>query len=222
MRNERLCKVLGFINPNDKLADVGCDHGYLAMMAIDKGVDFVQLIDNKNGPLASAKQNLKFYETKSKVVYSLSSGISNIEPCIDTVAICGMGGELISQIIDADYKKATEINKFILQPNSKVSFLRDYLFTHGFNIIDEEIVFDMGKVYEILVVKYEGENVNFNQKDVLFGPILKQNKDPLFIEKWENKLKLCKTILHNLSTEDEKYQVIQNEIKLIEEVLYES
>ena len=133
-----------------------------------------------------------------------------------------MGGELISQIIDADYKKATEINKFILQPNSKVSFLRDYLFTHGFNIIDEEIVFDMGKVYEILVVKYEGENVNFNQKDVLFGPILKQNKDPLFIEKWENKLKLCKTILHNLSTEDEKYQVIQNEIKLIEEVLYES
>ncbi len=222
MKNERLSKVLEFIDSEDKLADVGCDHGYLAMMAIDKGVKFVQLIDNKNGPLMSAKQNLKPYEKKCQVLYSLSSGISNLESCIDTVAICGMGGELISQIIESDYNKAKKIKKFILQPNSKVSFLRHYLYIHGFAIIDEEIVSDMSKVYEILVVTFDGRNIKFDNKDVLFGPILMNKKNPLFIEKWQNKLQLCKNILNNLSTSDPKYQTIQNEIKMIEEVLYES
>ena len=62
MKNIRLEKVLSFIDKTDCLADVGCDHGYLAIMAIEKGVSFVQLIDNKKGPLDSAKINLKHYQ----------------------------------------------------------------------------------------------------------------------------------------------------------------
>lgn len=48
MLSKRLNKVLTYINNTDKLVDVGCDHGYLAIEAINKGVKLVQLVDNKN------------------------------------------------------------------------------------------------------------------------------------------------------------------------------
>ena len=57
MVNKRLEIVNKYIDINDTLADIGCDHGYLGIMAINKGVKFVQFIDNKLGPLSSAKQN---------------------------------------------------------------------------------------------------------------------------------------------------------------------
>ena len=54
----RLNSALDWIDIDDKLADIGCDHGYLADLAFKKGVSFVQLIDNKEGPLNVAKKNL--------------------------------------------------------------------------------------------------------------------------------------------------------------------
>lgn len=222
MKNLRLQAVATFINKEDRLGDVGCDHGYLAIMALEKGVEFVQLIDNKEGPLTSAKQNLVIYENNNNIKYSLSSGISHLDPTVNTVAICGMGGELISKILNDDLLTAKKVKKFILQPNSKVSFLRRFLNDHKFSIIEEDIVEDAGKVYEIIVARYD-ENANkCNDKEIVFGPILMKKKQPLFINKWKNKLTLNKKILMSLSKDDIKYQIIKNSIKMIEEVLYEN
>ena len=55
--NKRLEKVSELIDKFDLLADIGCDHGYLGIMALNKGVKFVQFIDNKIGPLNQAKKN---------------------------------------------------------------------------------------------------------------------------------------------------------------------
>lgn len=222
MKNLRLQTVATYINKEDRLGDVGCDHGYLAIMALEKGVEFVQLIDNKEGPLASAKQNLVIYENGKNIKYSLSSGISDLDPLVNTVAICGMGGELISKILEDDFLTACKVNKFILQPNSKVSFLRRYLNNNKFCIIDEDIVEDASKVYEIIVAKYDDTFHKYSEKEILFGPVLMKKKHPLFINKWKNKLALNKTILNSLSKDDIKYQIIENSIKIIEEVLYEN
>lgn len=221
MNNNRLKKVLEYIEPNAMLADVGCDHGYLAIEAIKKGVSFVELIDNKEGPLQSAINNLKHYENKAEIIYSLSSGLSSICEKVDTVAICGMGGELISQIINDNLEVAKRMNKLILQANSKNSILRRYLIENNFKIIDESIVVDKGKIYEIIVCKFELLISDYSEKDLIFGPILRIKKDELFIEKWKNKLSFYEEILNNQITEDKK-QEIEKEIKLIKEVLYES
>lgn len=222
MKNLRLQKVASYINKEDRLGDVGCDHGYLAIMALEKGVKFVQLIDNKEGPLMSAKQNLILYQNNDNIKYSLSSGISNLDPSVDTVAICGMGGELISKILDDDIMTARKVKKFILQANSKISFLRRFLSSNKFRILDEDIIEDSGKVYEILVVKFDETTLDYTEKEILFGPVLMKKKQDLFIRKWESKLKLNKKIITNLSTEDSKYKLIEKSIKLIEEVLYEN
>ena len=99
MLSKRLQRVLDYIQIDDKLADIGCDHGYLSLYAIKKGVKFVQLVDNKIGPLNVAKKNLSKENLNAEIKYSLSSGLSNIDINVDTVAICGMGGDLISKIL---------------------------------------------------------------------------------------------------------------------------
>ena len=219
MKNIRLEKVLSFIDASCKLADVGCDHGYLAIMAIQKGVSFVQLIDNKKGPLDSAKENLKYYQDKALVKYSLSSGISNVLPDVDTVAICGMGGELIAHILESDFESAKKIGKFILQPNSKISLLRKFLISNRFQILDEAIVLDNDKTYEIIVANYSLNQREYNELDIMFGPILRTSKDPLFIKKWDNKLRYNLEILNKIDKNSIKYQEILDENSKIKEVL---
>ena len=168
MKNERLSKVLEFIDSEDKLADVGCDHGYLAMMAINKGVKFVQLIDNKNGPLMRAKQNLKPYEKKCQVLYSLSSGISNLESCIDTVAICGMGGELIAQIVEKSAYAKKHGVRLVLQPMTSVKELREYL-QNGFFTVAENVVYEDEKLYQIICVEYDGIKREYSTAELELG-----------------------------------------------------
>ena len=221
MNNNRLKKILEYIEPTAKLADVGCDHGYLAVEAINKGVSFVELIDNKEGPLQSAINNLKYYETKAEIVYSLSSGLSSICEKVDTVAICGMGGDLIKQIINADIDVARRMKKLILQANSKNNVLRKFLFENKFNIIDETVVLDKGKIYEIIICTFSNTILDFNEKDVIFGPVLRVKKDKLFLKKWESRLLSNEKILKNQISEDKKNEV-ETENKLIKEVLYES
>lgn len=222
MKNIRLEKVLSFIHQTDCLADVGCDHGYLAIMAIEKGVSFVQLIDNKKGPLDSAKINLKHYQKMATVEYSLSSGISNILPIINTVAICGMGGELISQILLNDIEKAKNVKKIILQPNSKISLLRKFLYDNDFDITNETIVMDNDKIYEIIVASPSDGKVNFNKLDIIFGPHLRTKKDPLFISKWVKKYEYNLEIMENIDNNSLKFEELLEENNYIKEVLYEN
>ena len=76
MLSKRLEEVLKYIDKEDIVADIGCDHGYLGIACLNKGVAFVQLIDNKEGPLSQAKQNLKNYDT-NKYLLTLSDGLTN-------------------------------------------------------------------------------------------------------------------------------------------------
>lgn len=225
MKNIRLKKVLEFIEPNAYLADVGCDHGYLAIEAIKKGVTFVQLIDNKEKPLQNAINNILDFTKKNNltfnVKYSLSSGLNMLDENIDTVSICGMGPELIVKILDENLSTAKKMNLLVLQPNKKTSFLRKYLFSNQFKIIDEAIVEDKNKIYEIIACKYVNHKIIYNKKDYIFGPILRKNQNEIFIKKWAEKLEFDKKILLEPILIDKKEE-LKEEIKLINEVLNES
>ena len=120
----RLNSALDWIDVNDNLADIGCDHGYLADLAIKKGVPFVQLIDNKEGPLNVARKNLSQYNFTDQTKFTLASGLLELDPKVTCVAILGMGGELIASILEEGMHKAFNVNKFILEANTKVPLLR--------------------------------------------------------------------------------------------------
>ena len=115
--SKRLSKVLEYVNEFDKVADIGADHGYLSIAMLEKGVKFVQVVENKTEPFLRAQSALMGYEN---VIFSLSDGISDLHDDINTVTICGMGGLNIVEILGSQLNKARRLNKIILQANSKL------------------------------------------------------------------------------------------------------
>lgn len=218
MNNQRLNKILNLINVHDCVADIGTDHGYLLIGCMEKGLKFCQGVENKLGPYLVAEANLNNYIQDGRIKLSLSDGLKDLDPLIDTVVIAGMGGELISKIIDESLAKAKTLKKLILEPNVRCYELRKYLNLNGFTIYNEEIINDNDKYYEIMEVKFTNSLPTLSENELLFGPILLKNANPLFITKWQTKLKEYENI-KNTSTK--KLPNIEEMIERIKEVIHD-
>ena len=211
--SKRIQKIIEYIDINDKVADIGCDHGYLCLGCIEKGITFVQNIDNKIGPLNTAKFNLQDYNN-GNIIFTLCDGLSQLDERVDTVVISGMGGDLITQIINNDFDKAKNLKKIIIVAHSKVVFLRENL-TKYFEIIDEDLIEDNDKIYEIIVFNPKCQK-DYSEEELLFGPILKNKKSELFIKKLNKRLQEVNKILESSNAELLK---LKTEKMLIENIL---
>ena len=205
---ERLKTILKYIDNKDIVADIGCDHGYLIKLAIEeKNIIKGYAVDNKQGPLNSAIKNLQNYKN---VEFILSDGLKNVSNTdINCVVIAGMGGMLINSIISDSIDKFNKIDKLILCPNRNIDKVRSFLNENGFMIVDEDIIYEDSKYYEVLVVNKGYQKLS--EKELYFGHILLNKKSQYFINKWKEYYEKIKNI-----------ESKNREIKMIEEVLNES
>lgn len=195
------------------LADVGCDHGLLIIEAFNScNLKKAIAIDNKEGPLQQAINNISNYNFKSNVRFSLSSGISDIDDDTDVVVIAGMGGKLISNILDGNIRN---VNRFILQPNRDTFDVRKKIQDIGFKIVFEKMVYDSGKYYEIIVSDKTDDVLCYSNDELEFGPYFLNNKSELFIEKWQNEI----TKLDNIKKETTVHQELNKKIERIRSVI---
>lgn len=151
---DRLQKCANYVPFGAKLVDIGTDHGYLPIWLLkNEKIKSAIAADINADPLASAVKNAKKYNVNLTTV--LSNGFESInESDFDCAVIAGMGGDLISNIIEnAKFLKNENIN-LILQPMSKASKLRQYLWDNGFYIKKEETVKHKGKIYSVLLVSF--------------------------------------------------------------------
>ena len=204
---KRLNAIMNFIDEKDVVADIGCDHGYLLKLSIEnKNIIKGYAIDNKNGPLDSAKNNLSCY---NNVDFILSDGLKSVEKeDINCVVIAGMGGILINSIISDSIDKFKKMNKIILCPNRNVGNVRTFLISNGFKIINEDIICEDEIYYEILVIEV-GEQF-LTKEEIYFGPFLLKAKNEVFISKWKDYYNRIKNIPSKI-----------DEIKVLKEVLNE-
>lgn len=182
MISARIKTLSSYIKPYKIIADVGCDHGYLIKEAIDNcDVSKAFAIDNKIGPLNSAKRNLNDY---SNVVFSLSDGLDSLDESVELVVIAGMGGLLIKDIIKRNMDKINNVKRFVLQANKNEYELREFMISNNYYIAFENIIYEDDKYYEIIV--FEKGNVSYSLEELYFGPILLKEKNDVFISKWTN------------------------------------
>ena len=209
--SKRLQKVLNYIEPTDKVADIGADHGYLTIAMYEKGVKYLQVVENKKGPLERAKQNLMDYDN---IAFSLSDGISNLESYIDTVTICGMGGLNIVEILNNNLDTAKSLKKIIMQANSKTYELREFLTKNGFEIIDEDFVKDVDQYYEIIIATFNNNDSTLSVAELYFGPILLKKRLNDFIDYYQS---LKENIQHIIaSNPDHEMFELKTKLELIE------
>ena len=150
----RLKAAVLFADNAKKIIDVGCDHGYLSSyMVTEGGASFAYACDINEGPLANARETINLFGIGDKVVTVLSNGLKELdEDMADTIFICGMGGELIAEILKAAPWTAKGGHRLILQPMTKIDKLREFLSENGYKIEQERVVKEDFRFYCVMSV----------------------------------------------------------------------
>lgn len=149
--SSRLLACCNFIKPGEKVADIGCDHGYLGIWLLKNGiVPSVIASDLREGPLQSALRNSEKFGVRDKMTFYLSDGARNIPRDFDALVCAGMGGETIVSILSAASWLQSDKYRLILQCQSRNHLLRRYLSETGWKIAREQILKDGKFLYTVL------------------------------------------------------------------------
>lgn len=218
----RMEKIVSKIK-EEKVIDIGSDHAYLLIKAIKSEIISKGLaIEITKGPLENARLNINKNGLSEKIETIQSDGLLGVDREVvhsyDAICICGMGGVLINKILN-DAKDKLANHTLYLQANNNIDKLRRNLMLLGYQIIDEELVKESDIIYEIIVAKKTNTKILYDEKQLMFGPILLQNKNQLFIEKYENQLQYLKVLLDRLNEEKISSEKIKKEYNLIKEQL---
>ena len=224
----RLTRVASHVPTGATVADIGSDHAYLPCYLVSQGLaERAVAGEVVKGPYESAKKQVKQEQLEDKIEVRLASGLEAIHPedGITAITIAGMGGPLIVSILDQGLEKLAGVSRLILQPNVNAKAIREWAQTHQWAIVEEEIIKENNKIYEILVLERSSQPVVLTPAQLLMGPVLMKQQTEAFREKWQRESAQWTNIIASIeSTEqtleivDKKNELVQK-IKLVEEVL---
>lgn len=227
--SKRLKCAASFVQPNDRLADIGSDHAYLpCALVLNNTISYAIAGEVVLGPYQSAKKQVEKLNLTDSINVRLGDGLDVVSKSdqLNAITICGMGGRLITSILNSGVNKK-QLNgkeRLILQPNVDEYTLRSWLVRNSYIIVNEAIVEEKEKFYEIIVAeKSENKLVEANEQDLKYGFFLRKNQTPEFKKKWQNQLKKNKMVLTKLIKSSyqtsEKRSYFEKEIHEIEELL---
>ena len=192
--SNRLMTAAALVTQGYTLADVGTDHGYIPIYLLQqKKIPAAIAMDINEGPLERAKEHIALYGLQAYIQTRLSDGVAALKPGeVEAVLIAGMGGGLVMHILKDGEKVCQSAKELILQPQSEIEHVREFLREKGYTILAEDMVYEDGKFYPMMKVQYQGENENAQKASEvvklsdLYGGLLLQNRHPVlktFLEK---------------------------------------
>ena len=158
--------------------------------------------------------NVRKSNASSKINVLLSDGFDKLDDRVDVAVISGMGGSLISDILSKH--TLYNLKRIILQPNNDSKAVREILSSIGFKIIDELIVKENDKFYEIIII--ERGDCNYTELQLSFGPINLINQSNYFTERINVQIKRQNELLSQVNDKS-RTVIITNQLKLLKEAL---
>ncbi len=242
----RLALIAGKVEKSNTVADIGTDHAYIPIYLVENGVCKTAIAsDVKKGPVKAATANIKAARLDKKIKTRLGNGLETIsENEADVIIIAGMGGILVSDILDAGMNRAKEAKSLILQPMNRPDEVRKWLADNDFEIFDEELCAEGEKIYNVICArhlrpnsgtesrpdriadKHSGisESAYFHigkklieKNDPLLGKLLKKKIRQL--DKAINEMNNAAVDCNNIKTDRDTYIKLRYELKLIENMI---
>ena len=181
----RLLTCCTFVRPGDRVADVGCDHGYLGLHLLQTGVaTSIIASDVAEGPLQSAMRNAHKFGFQDKMTFYLSNGVRNIPRDFDCMVCAGMGADTMMSILDAAPWLKDPRYRLILQCQSKRPELRQWLYDAGYRINRETLAKDGKFVYSVMEVIYDPGH-GLTPAETYISPALLADNHPLLGEYYD-------------------------------------
>ena len=214
--SNRLLACASFVRPGDRVADIGCDHGYLGLHLLQTGTAVgIIAADVNEGPLLSAVHNADKFGLRSKMRFYLSDGFRNVPRDFDCAVCAGMGADTMISILEAAPWLRSESYRLILQCQSKRPELRRYLSDHGFRICRETLARDGKFIYPVMEVTY-GPAEPLTDAQCHLSPALLASRAELLPEFLERVIGGLETTVNGLSRSGgEKYEYYK---KILQEV----
>lgn len=186
---KRLETIIERMPASGCIADIGCDHAYVAIEAVRRGKAARALAcDVRKGPLQQAAEHILCAGLAGKIETRLSDGLEKVAPGeADSVIIAGMGGPLMERILQG---RLADFGHFVLSPQSEIPHFRRFLLAEGMQIDEETMLIDEGKYYVIFNVSQRADASSdpmyVTEEDFLYGGPLLRRVDPVlksFLEK---------------------------------------
>lgn len=224
--NLRLNTLAKMVDPGSRVADIGTDHAYLPIELVKNGkIDYAIASDVAEGPLENAKNDIAAAGLTEQIETRLGSGLETVTHAdqIDTVVIAGMGGKLMTDILDRAWSKDAQFKTLVLEPNIGEAGVRNWLMMHNYKIISEKLIAEAGHTYELIKASLTEKKHEMTEKEIFFGPFIVQEKNPVFYQKWEGQLTYYQRLLVNLNKarkkDEDRINEVDHDIKLIKEEL---
>ena len=199
--SERLKTIIKLFDKCNTAADIGTDHAYIPEMLIKSDLCMkVIATDLNERPYRIAKNYVESIGLEDSIEVRLGNGLQPVELVeVDTIVIAGMGGILITKILEEKIKDFDEIKTLILQPMNAADKVRKYLHEKGFCIIDEEIAKEDHHFYELIKVRKSSKACTY-EKELFYetGKTLFEKKHPLLKQFVENKMRINSEIIENM------------------------
>lgn len=235
----RLQAVADMVSKGRRVADIGCDHGYVSIyLCRQRQCEKVIAMDVKKGPLERAATNIQRYGLSEYIDVRLSDGTTALQPGeVDTLLMSGMGGRLTIRILEEGFARLGRFEELVLQPQSELFLVRAFLRQHGIKIVDENMIVDDGKYYTVIKAQWvttDTQHVNQNEQsgymdlgddrkyrqivEDYFGPVLLKKRPEAFLMYLQKEAEKTKQLLEQV-TKPERRDELQTYLSYVEEAL---
>ncbi|MCH5281363.1 MAG: SAM-dependent methyltransferase [Lachnospiraceae bacterium] len=226
----RLQAVADAVSAGKKPADIGCDHGYVSLYLVrEKRCAKVIAMDLRKGPLERAGANIERYGLSDYIETRLSDGMEALkEGEADALILSGMGGRLCIRILQTGFSRLGKEFELVLQPQSDIELVREFLRQQEFEIADENMVIDEGKFYTVIKAcparsfKKDGsepEKAPYGQVvEDYFGPILLRKRPAVFLSFLEREKKKTEMLLMQV-TKKERVAELKEYLSFVQEAM---
>ncbi len=185
--SKRLEACCQYVGPGDRVADIGCDHGYTGIYLLSQGIaSSIIAADINEMPLQSAMRNAEKFGVRDQMSFYLSDGVRNIPQDFDSLICAGMGADTMVSILQAAPWLKKEHYRLILQCQSKTPMLRKYLSDNGWFIHRENVLRDGRFLYTVMEVFYCPPAPRLTVGQHYFPPALFVQPSPILREYYED------------------------------------
>lgn len=227
--SKRLEAVANLVTCPGTLADIGTDHAYVPIYLLqNEKIKRAIAMDVNKGPLQRAKEHIAKCNLQNEIETRLSDGVAALKAGeADSILIAGMGGELILRILQEGEEVFRSAKEIILQPQSDIHKVRNYLRYHGYLLEDEDMILEDGKYYPMMrVIPFDGkhwmEHLEYEDQMAcdLYGPILLRNGNPVLRKYLVKQHNTLEKILSSLKEQKQTDAIVERQREVEKELLY--
>lgn len=189
--DERLHAAAELFTACDLGADIGADHGRLSCYLLANQICKRLIVsDISADSLSKARRLLTLHGLEQQAQFRVADGLDALEHPVQCLAICGMGGRLMREILERGKEKLGEAD-LVLSCHTEIPLLRKALCDIGYHIDAERLVRANGRFY--VVMRAVSGKRQYTEKEVYLGPLLMAEKPPLWLPylRWREGVVAC-------------------------------